>query len=263
MGVTGGRDLRALFSTNDSALGASEAFTNREMQWELLAAALASHMRTTTDPGFDVEDMVAPRDNVIVFHGVGGIGKTTLSRKLEAALADAGRRPAQWGEPAWPAERILPVRIDLARSANTDFERLVLTIRLALTRIGRPLPAFDLALRRYWEINHPGESLEEYLRRAGLASRFGQALPQHLQSALADIAQELLLPGTVGSVSVRSPVPWYGHCASTGRPLAPSPPAHGWRTCWRPSPTWTRYPITRTCSPGSSPGSPRANGSRP
>ncbi|MEE4597999.1 hypothetical protein V2J94_40085 [Streptomyces sp. DSM 41524] len=41
--------------------------------------------------------------------------------------------------------------------------------------------------------------MEEYLRRGGLASRFGRALPQQMQSALSDVAQALLLPGTVGS----------------------------------------------------------------
>ncbi|MEU8718233.1 ATP/GTP-binding protein [Streptomyces sp. NPDC048663] len=179
---------------------AAEAFTNRSSQWETVAAALSQHLRHVGAPGFDPEDLEAPRNHVLVFHGVGGIGKTTLSRTLEAALADAGRRPSQWGAPGWPADRILPVRIDLARSAGTDFEQIVLTIRAALTRIGRPLPAFDLALRRYWEVNHPGEPLEEYLRRGGLGSRFGQALPQQMQSALADVAQALMLPGTVGSV---------------------------------------------------------------
>ncbi|WP_432197110.1 ATP/GTP-binding protein [Streptomyces sp. bgisy027] len=194
-----GRDLRALFSTNDRSVQADEAFTNRAAQWETVAAALTAHLQHLGSPAFDAEDLEAPRTNVLVFHGVGGIGKTTLSRTLEAALADAGRRPSQWGAPGWPADRILPVRIDLARSAGTDFEQIVLTIRAALTRIGRPLPAFDLALRRYWEANHPGEPLEEYLRRAGLGSRFGQALPQQMQSALADVAQALMLPGTIGS----------------------------------------------------------------
>ncbi|MFC9131878.1 ATP/GTP-binding protein [Streptomyces sp. NPDC057099] len=194
-----GRDLRALFSTNDRSVRADEAFTNRSSQWELVAAALTAHLQHISSPGFDPEDLEAPRANTLVFHGVGGIGKTSLSRTLEAALADAGRRPAQWGEPGWPADRILPVRIDLARSAGTDFEQLVLAIRAALTPIGRPLPAFDLALRRYWEANHPGEPLEEYLRRGGITSRFGQALPQQMQSALADVAQALMLPGTIGS----------------------------------------------------------------
>ncbi|THA53136.1 ATP/GTP-binding protein [Streptomyces sp. A1136] len=194
-----GRDLRALFSTNDRTVAAAEAFTNRQAQWDLVAAALAEHLRHVADPGFDVEDLERPRNNVIVFHGVGGIGKTTLSRKLEAALASADQRPSQWGEPAWSMERILPVRIDLSRSAGTSFEDLVLTIRAALTELGQPLPAFDIALRRYWEQQHPGESLEEYLSSRGLAARFGKAMPQQMQSALSDVAQALLLPGTVGT----------------------------------------------------------------
>ncbi|WP_344317898.1 ATP/GTP-binding protein [Streptomyces javensis] len=191
-------DLRALFSSNDRTVAAAEAFTNRQLQWEAATAALGEHLRHTAAPAFDVEDLEAPRTNVLVFHGVGGIGKTTLSRKLEAALTGAEHRPTQWGQPAWPGERIWPVRIDLARSAGTDFEQIVLTIRLALAELGRPLPAFDIALRRYWEHNHPGEPLEEYLRRGGL-SRFGRAGQQQMQSALSDVAQALLLPGTVGS----------------------------------------------------------------
>lgn len=194
------RDLRALFSSNDRQLAVVETFTNRQGQWELTAHVLAEHLQHVTDAGFDPEDLEAPRTNVLVFHGVGGIGKTTLSRKLEAALASSGQQPSQWGDPLWPRKQLVPVRIDLARSAGADFEQVVLTIRLALTRLGRPLPAFDLALKRYWEHTHPGEPLEDYLRRGGLASRFGQVLPQQLQSALADVAQALLLPGTVGSV---------------------------------------------------------------
>ncbi|MFB8137217.1 ATP/GTP-binding protein [Streptomyces mirabilis] len=196
-----GRDLRALFSTNDRGLEAVEAFTNRQLQWELVAAALSEHLRLINESAFDVEDLERPRHNVMVFHGVGGIGKTTLSRKLEAALAGADQRPAQWGEPAWSGQRILPVRIDLARSAGTSFEDVILTVRAALAELGRPLPAFDIALRRYWETQHPGEPLEEYLRRGGLAGRFGKAMPQQMQSALADVAQALLLPGTVGTAA--------------------------------------------------------------
>ncbi|MFC8015616.1 ATP/GTP-binding protein [Streptomyces cinereoruber] len=190
-------DLRTLFSSNDP-IDASEAFTNRERQWELVATALADHLRRITAPGFDPTDLEAPRTHVIVFHGVGGVGKSTLQRKLEAALG--GMRPAQWGEQVWTGPTILPVRIDLSRSAGTTFEDVVLTIRAALaTAVARPLPAFDLALRRYWEAQHPGDPLDAYLERGGLISRFGKALPQQTQAALSDVAQALLLPGTVGS----------------------------------------------------------------
>ncbi|MDV9171987.1 ATP/GTP-binding protein [Streptomyces sp. W16] len=177
----------------------NEVFTNRQAQWSALTSALAAHLAHVAAPGFNVEDLEAPRTNVLVLHGAGGIGKTTLSRRIESALASDKDRPPQWGEPAF-REQVLPIRVDLARSAGMDFERVVLTIRLALTRLGRPLPAFDLALRHYWEQTHPGEPMEEYLRRRGFAANVGQALPQQLQSALADVAGMLLLPGTLGSV---------------------------------------------------------------
>ncbi|MCX4850705.1 hypothetical protein [Streptomyces sp. NBC_00893] len=77
-----------------------------------------------------------------------------------------------------------------------DFERVVLALA---AHLGRPLPAIDIALRRYWEHQHPGESLEEYLSRGGLAALCGKALPQQMRSALGDAAQALLLPGSVGS----------------------------------------------------------------
>ncbi|GAA3840234.1 ATP/GTP-binding protein [Streptomyces coacervatus] len=196
-----GRDLRTLFSSNDRSIAASEAFTNRQAQWQAVTVGLAEHVRHVIRADFDVEDLEAPRRNILVFHGVGGIGKSTLSRKIEASLASSEHRPVQWGSPSHLEERTLPVRIDLARAAGMDFERVILSIRVAVAALGRPMPAFDLALRRYWEHNHPGEPIEDYLRRGGLLSRFSAAaaLPQQMQSALSDVAQALLLPGTVGS----------------------------------------------------------------
>jgi hypothetical protein len=199
------RDLRALFSSNDRGLTADAVFSNREAQWQAAVAALGEHIGRATARGFDVTDLEAPRHNVLVFHGVGGIGKSTLSRTIEASLAvpTSPPRPAQWMSAAWPNIRVIPIRIDLARSAATSFEQVILSIRLGLTVLGRPLPTFDLALRRYWERQHPGESLEEHLRRSSTAfARFSNAvaLPDQMQSALSDVAQALLLPGTVGTV---------------------------------------------------------------
>ncbi|MEF3119234.1 ATP/GTP-binding protein [Streptomyces chrestomyceticus] len=197
-------DLRALFSSNDP-VGDREAFTNRQAQWAAAATAIEEHLRHLAAPAFDVEDLEAPRNNVITFFGVGGIGKSTLLRKLEASLAEAERRPQQWGAPAWAGEKILPIRIDLARSRTATgsvFENVVLTVRLALAAtVGRPLPSFDLALRRYWDAQHPGEPLEEYVRRTGLAGRFGQLLPQQMQAAVSEAIGALQLPGLVGAAA--------------------------------------------------------------
>ncbi|MFE4540262.1 ATP/GTP-binding protein [Streptomyces scopuliridis] len=196
-------DLRALFSSNNPSFDAAEAFTDRQHQWALVASALEEHLRHTAGRGFDVEDLEAPRTNVIVFHGVGGVGKSTLLRKIEAALTAAEHRPDQWGAPTW-TQRLLPIRIDLARSASTgsDFERVILTIRLALAgELGRTLPSFDVALRHYWEHAHPGEPLDEYIRRTGLTGRFAGMLPQQLQAGVGEVAAALQLPGLVGSAA--------------------------------------------------------------
>ncbi|MEU7160365.1 ATP/GTP-binding protein [Streptomyces chrestomyceticus] len=197
-------DLRALFSSNDP-VGDREAFTNRQAQWAAAATAIEEHLRHLAAPAFDVEDLEAPRNNVITFFGVGGIGKSTLLRKLEASLTETERRLQQWGAPAWAGEKILPIRIDLARSraaTGSVFENVVLTVRLALAAaVGRPLPSFDLALRRYWDAQHPGEPLEEYVRRTGLAGRFGQMLPQQMQAAVSEAIGALQLPGLVGSAA--------------------------------------------------------------
>ncbi|MEU8709678.1 ATP/GTP-binding protein [Streptomyces sp. NPDC048565] len=195
-----GRDFRTMFGSNDHRVGSDEAFTNREGQWRVFVSALDGHLRHVAGQGFDAADLEAPRRNLLVLHGIGGIGKSTLSRRLEAALSNAEHRPAQWGEPPWRGPRIVPVRVDLAHSANIDFERVVLTIRLAVAAaVGRPMPAFDIALRRYWDRTYPNQSLDEYLRRDGLMARFGQALPSQMQAALGEVAQGLALPGMLGS----------------------------------------------------------------
>ncbi|PBC72433.1 hypothetical protein BX261_7308, partial [Streptomyces sp. 2321.6] len=87
-------DLRALFSSNDP-VGSAEAFTNRQNQWGLVATAIEDHLRHIADPGFNVEDLETSRNNVVHFHGVGGVGKSTLLRKIEASLTAADQRPTQ------------------------------------------------------------------------------------------------------------------------------------------------------------------------
>lgn len=195
-------DLRALFRSNSRDLSAEEVFSDREDEWNAVVNSIIHCLGVISAPAFDVEDFEAPRRNTVVFYGVGGIGKTVLSRNAADKLADNSAGPGQWRPLPQLPVRLLPVRIDLSRQAGTDFEALILALRLTIAQLGRPMPAFDLALRRWWEANHPGQSLEEYLRRSRFLSRFSSsmALTSQMQSAVADIAQALLMPGTVGTV---------------------------------------------------------------
>ena len=197
-------DLRSLFRVESDDLRAQNVFTNRYDEWDAIRCSLLAHAATVHAPGFDVSDFGAPRRNVLVMYGVGGIGKTELSKRLEAHLTDAtAGSPAHW--PPVPAEagKVLPVRIDFARQSGIDFESMMLAIRLAVGRLGRPMPAFDLALRHYWDINHPGDPLDGYLRRNGFLRRLlaSTSVPDQIQSVVDNIVQHLELPSVAGSLA--------------------------------------------------------------
>ncbi|MDQ0407494.1 ATP/GTP-binding protein [Streptomyces sp. NPDC000349] len=195
-------DLRALFRSNDREVKAVDYFADRRDEWDSVSQSLTHLVSEVRADGFDVQDLEAPRRNVLAFYGVGGIGKSTLSRCVTQHLS--GERPVQGH---WPAldetlGPVVPVRVDLSRESGVDFESLILAVRLAAAEIGQPMPTFDLALQRYWEHNHPGEPLEEYVRRRTRLSSLPGArnLSGQMQSALADVAQAVALPGTMGQV---------------------------------------------------------------
>ncbi|MEU2182543.1 ATP/GTP-binding protein [Streptomyces thermolilacinus] len=195
-------DLRALFRSNDRDVKAVDYFADRRDEWEAVALSLSGLVRATRADGFDVQDLEASRRNVLTFYGVGGIGKSTLSRNVAEHLGSGPGPESHWPPLDPEVGRVVPVRVDLSRDSGTDFETLVLAIRLAAAEIGQPMPTFDLALQRYWEHNHPGEPLDEYVRRRTRLSSLPGArnLPGQMQSALGDVAQAVAMPGTVGTV---------------------------------------------------------------
>jgi len=195
-------DLRALFRSNDREVKAVDFFADRRGEWDTVAASLVRHTRWLREPEFDVEDLEAPRRNVLVFYGVGGIGKSTLSRGIAQHLVDGEGHGGDWPPLDPEVGRVVPVRVDLSRDSGGDFESLMLALRLAAAELGRPMPTFDIAFQRYWDRNHPGEPLDEYLRRRTWFNRFPgtRSLSGQMQSALADVAQAVALPGTAGAL---------------------------------------------------------------
>ncbi|QLH19303.1 ATP/GTP-binding protein [Streptomyces sp. Rer75] len=195
-------DLRALFRSNDRELKAVDFFADRHGEWSTVTASLIRHTQRMNGSEADVEDLEAPRRNVLVFYGVGGIGKSTLSRTLVDHLADSEGHESDWPPLDPQVGRVVPVRVDLSRESGGDFESLMLALRLAAADLGQPMPTFDLAFQRYWERNHPGEPLDEYLRRRTWFSRFpgSRSLSGQMQSALSDAAQAVALPGTAGAL---------------------------------------------------------------
>ena len=109
--------------------------------------------------------------NVLVYHGVGGIGKTTLSTRLQAWVSGTLEEPHEWGLPPGPVGAT--ARMDLHSSqGNFDVAGAVVALRRELSDVKPKWPAFDWAFATWWASAHPDEPLPEAgdSRDKGLAS---------------------------------------------------------------------------------------------
>ncbi len=187
-------DLGLLFATNAVDLEARRVFVDRVPEQQAFDQAVAAHLAMVRDLRFDSQDVVAPRRNMLVFYGVGGVGKTSLSRELERRHSAGGPSAvADW--PAWQRgfKTSVTARVDLASEAGLDLERVLVGVRVAVAALRRPMYAFDLAFKRYWERLHPNESLDEYIRKDTRISRVAEGLdvPEQISDGLKDIATAL------------------------------------------------------------------------
>ncbi len=100
-------------------------------------------------------DRRMPRRNVLVYYGVGGIGKTTLSAELERRfLGENGRSRAV-------------TRVDFAESASHDVESYVLRLRAGLgARYGQAEGEIERGLRLTTQSGYPGGKIWCWTARA-------------------------------------------------------------------------------------------------
>jgi tetratricopeptide (TPR) repeat protein len=156
-----------------------EPFTDRILECGLFAEAVSQQATASSRALEAVNDLNAPRRNVLVFHAMGGSGKSRLSRELQRRFEGG-----EYGE----EKRRVSGRVDFDRQ-SADPEAILLRVRAALGRAGgkRSWPAFDRGLAAYWKRFHPHEPLDDFLGR---------------DSSLEDVAPELIdqLKETAGEV---------------------------------------------------------------
>lgn len=167
---------RAPSSRPDPA--ASDHFVDRQGESAALREALLSHVaRCEAD---EIDGRVFR--NVVSFYGIGGVGKTELSKNLERWITGASA-PAGWGE-APAVDRVTAARWELNDSqGNLDPVPLLLAVRVALQRQRASWPAFDLAFAAYLTAARPGEPLPS-------------VVADDLEASLRAIAGELGAPVT-------------------------------------------------------------------
>ncbi len=164
----------------------NEVFTDREQYVELFARRLEDQARERFTAA-EFTDFVRPARNVVMLHGEGGIGKSTLLRHI---CRDFLERES----PLLPRHRAAAV-VDFADSANQNFETVVLRLRAALGRVHPGFTCFDSGLAVYWERRHPGVPLQEFINRSGF---LGEAERSAMAEQVGGVLDELL--GTLGIV---------------------------------------------------------------
>lgn len=133
------------------------AFADRVPQSEAIAASLAFHAERA---GGDLPRL-RDRRNVLVFYGMGGIGKTTLSARLESWINGTLRDPGDWGAPP-VTDNLVTGRWELNNSqGNLSAQRLLIALRDTMGKSRRSWPAFDTAFAAYFSSIRPGEPLPE------------------------------------------------------------------------------------------------------
>jgi tetratricopeptide (TPR) repeat protein len=192
--------LRATFIAGpQSGLTAQDTFTNRVSEVEAFRRSLAAITESRTTSGANIGvDLTSPRRNVLVYYGLGGIGKTTLSRYLERGLSSGAIESSR-------AARQAVARIDFGESGDFDQEIFLLRLRAGLGPLRKSWPAFDVAFRIYWERTHPGESLPEFVRKNSIlrqhAARFEFA--EQVQDIATQILGEIGMAWAPARVAVR------------------------------------------------------------
>jgi tetratricopeptide (TPR) repeat protein len=182
--------LRAAFALGqNSPIAAQEVFTNRITEIEAFDGslrALEDYLRVADMS--PVLDRKMPRRNVLVYYGVGGIGKTTLSQELERRFLGPSQGKSQRERAA--------IRFDFSESDAFDMESVVLRLRAGLGRLSQHWPAFDVALGVYWGRAHPGEPLDEFINRSTPLRRVAHTvgLSEQISSTISD-ALGAALPG--------------------------------------------------------------------
>ncbi|XVU23345.1 hypothetical protein ACQPZJ_39770 [Actinoplanes sp. CA-054009] len=178
---------------------AGELFTDRESESQAFRSTLSRFRRM-----LDSDDEVgAARHNVLTFYGMGGIGKTALSERLEAWVRRGLPLVNGWG--ALPATRVdATARIDLHGSAGQmDLPAALLAMRAGLSHVQRRWPVFDLAFAAYWSAVRPGEPLPAFRGRDELENVVAETAGEILKD-LGSAAEWIVgTPATLGVRGVR------------------------------------------------------------
>ncbi|WP_433528570.1 tetratricopeptide repeat protein [Micromonospora sp. CA-263727] len=177
---------------------AVDLFTNRAPEHNAFAEAVLVHLERVVGGAGTLSDPA--RLNVLSFYGIGGIGKTALSRRLERWLLGELPETTDWGQSPMFDQSICTARIDFHGSKVVNAIDVLLCLRAALAGEGRRFPAFDLGLTAWWALACPGTPLPTVTNANGFDVR------TQIIDTLGDVIGDLGVGLGIGPLSVRTGV---------------------------------------------------------
>lgn len=162
-----------------SPLDSVEAFIGRKAEADALKAKLARFRRLLNEGKECVGN-----SNIVMYYGAGGVGKTSLSLRLEQWVRRSLPLVNGWGPP--PDTRVhATARIDLHGSGGSfDPLDLLLTLRYSLHAVRRTWGAFDLALSAYWAARFPNQPIPRTSTQPDLQEPISEAIGQVVAAIL-------------------------------------------------------------------------------
>jgi hypothetical protein len=173
--------LESFFSIGSSAIASAQnTFTNRTSELSSFDDAVALRKNIPLNALPLVEDITGSRNNVLMYYGLGGIGKSRLSRELQV----------RYRSNLPDSEERLTFRVNFDSGEASDYEGILLGLRACLGTFRPVWPAFDLAFAAYWERAHPGKAMQEALNDSSAIRRFSGEL--QLGTQLQDGVESIL-----------------------------------------------------------------------
>lgn len=169
---------------------ARDRFTDRESQAEAFVNSLDA-LRASLEEAGELLPEEVPRRNVLVFHGIGGMGKSALSQRLERWVLGTLPSDDHWGRRPI-LDDVRTVRLDLKSTSGAfSVGELLLDIRDAIGGARLPLAPFDLAFTVYWDAAMGGRPLPVSNR----GGHFDGAAQATVETVLEDIGLTMGVAG--------------------------------------------------------------------
>lgn len=172
-----------------SQLTAQQVFTNRTDELNAFDRSL-EHMRRSVEEMADFPPSTG-RSNVLAYYGLGGIGKTALSYKLQDRFLAS----------TIPGKRIA-CRISFDRAEYIGLEDVLLALRASFGSVHQRWSAFDIAFQVYWQRKYPGLPVQQFVAaRSGLS---GLAAAVDVGQQIAGTCEELVFAGIPALTTARN-----------------------------------------------------------